>query len=208
MSSNLQSIHDALKEYAEKTGIDLPSNPFAHRLETCDSVEAIVGLLEGQMKEFKEYREGNRRLINWVLPVVEVVHSLSDVIGEVVSLVSRPGSPSAPFDLFLASPVSFSTRKGNICWRQRSSRGLCTPCSYRPDRPDILDHQAAKGVSSSYDALGDLFECIGRFLNRLQIYTAITLTPSMRDIIVRIMVEILSALALARKQIKVGRFSA
>ena len=100
MSSNLQSIHDALKEYAEKTGIDLPSNPFAHRLETCDSVEAIVGLLEGQMKEFKEYREGNRRLINWVLPVVEVVHSLSDVIGEVVSLVSRPGSPSAPFDRF------------------------------------------------------------------------------------------------------------
>lgn len=125
-SSNLQSIHDALKEYAETTGIDLPSNHFAHRLETCDSVEAIVGLLEDQMKEFKEYREGNRKLINWVSPVVEVVGKLSDVIGEVVSLVSRLGSPFVPFDHFFVTPVSFSAGKSNLCWRQRSSRGLCT----------------------------------------------------------------------------------
>jgi hypothetical protein len=128
-SSNLQSIHDALKEYAEKTGIDLPSNPFAHRLETCDSVEAVVGLLEGQMKEFKEYREGNGRLINWLRPVVEVVHKLSDVIGEVASLVSALALYTRLSSL-LAPPGSLSARKGNICWRQRSSRGLCTPCGY------------------------------------------------------------------------------
>lgn len=114
-SSNLQSIHDALKEYAETTGIDLPSNHFAHRLETCDSVEAVVGLLEGQMKEFKEYREGNRKLINWVSPVVEVVGKLSDVIGEVVSLVSRLGSPFVPFDHFFCnSSLLFRRQKQSL----------------------------------------------------------------------------------------------
>ena len=67
--------------------------------------------------------------------------------------------------------------------------------------------QAASGVSSSYDALLDLFECLGNFLNRLEIYTTIPSTPTMTNIIIKIMVELLSVLALATKQIKLGRFS-
>ena len=67
--------------------------------------------------------------------------------------------------------------------------------------------QTASDVSSSYDALVDLFECIGNFLKRLRIYTDLPLSPSMSDIIVKIMTELLSVLALATKQIKQGRFS-
>jgi len=62
-------------------------------------------------------------------------------------------------------------------------------------------------VSSSYDALLDLFEHLGSFLERLDIYTKIQLTPIMTGIIVKIMAEILSVLALATKQIKERRFS-
>jgi hypothetical protein len=68
-------------------------------------------------------------------------------------------------------------------------------------------YQAASGVTSSYDALLDLFECIGNFLKRLEIYTTIPPTSLMTDIIIKIMVELLSVLALATKQIKQGRFS-
>ena len=67
--------------------------------------------------------------------------------------------------------------------------------------------QAASGVNSSYDALVDLFDCIGNFLKRLRVYTNIPLSPSMKEISVKIMVELLSVLALATKQIKQGRFS-
>ena len=67
--------------------------------------------------------------------------------------------------------------------------------------------QTASDVSSSYDALVDLFECIGNFLKRLRIYTDFPLSSSMTDIIVKIMIELLSVLALATKQIKQGRFS-
>ena len=67
--------------------------------------------------------------------------------------------------------------------------------------------QAADGVSSSYDALVDLFECIGNFLKRLRIYTDVPMSPSMTDIIIKIMAELLSVFALATKQIKQGRFS-
>jgi hypothetical protein len=67
--------------------------------------------------------------------------------------------------------------------------------------------QAASGVTSSYDALLDLFECLGNFLKRLEIYTNIPPTPTMTDIIVKIMIELLSVLALATTQIRQGRFS-
>ena len=73
--------------------------------------------------------------------------------------------------------------------------------------PDVWRHQAAIGVSSSYDSLVDLFECLGNFLKRLEIYTAIPVTPLMMDIIVKIMVELLSVLALATKQVQQGRLS-
>ena len=68
-------------------------------------------------------------------------------------------------------------------------------------------HQAADGVSSSYDALVDLFECVGNFLKRLRIYTDVPISSLMTDIIVKIMAELLSVFALATKQIKQGRFS-
>jgi len=62
-------------------------------------------------------------------------------------------------------------------------------------------------VSTSYDALVDLFECVGNFLNRLRIYTEIPFSPSMSGIITKILVEVLSVLSLATKQIKQGRLS-
>jgi hypothetical protein len=48
---------------------------------------------------------------------------------------------------------------------------------------------------------------LGNFLKRLEIYTAIPPTPILMEVIVKIMVELLSVLALASKQIKQGRFS-
>ncbi|KAF8259451.1 hypothetical protein EI94DRAFT_1834401 [Lactarius quietus] len=71
---------------------------------------------------------------------------------------------------------------------------------------DVL-FAAVEGVSASYDALLELFECIGSFLKRLEIYTKIPLSHLMTEIIVKIMVELLSILAQAKKQIKQGRLS-
>ena len=67
--------------------------------------------------------------------------------------------------------------------------------------------QTASGVTSSYDALLDLFDSLGNFLKRLEVYTTIPPTPMMMDLIVKIIVELLSVLASATKQIKQGRFS-
>jgi len=65
----------------------------------------------------------------------------------------------------------------------------------------------SKGVSSSYDALVDLFEHVGKFLRRLNVYTEMPFNDGLMVILVKIMVGVLSVLALATKQIKLGRFS-
>ena len=67
--------------------------------------------------------------------------------------------------------------------------------------------QAAKGVISSFDALVDLLESIEYFLKRLDIYTRIPATPAMDEIVVKILVELLTTLALATRELKQGRSS-
>ena len=62
-------------------------------------------------------------------------------------------------------------------------------------------------MSASYDALLELFECLGNFLKRLYVYTGISLDPLMTDIVAKIMVELISILAVAKKQIGRGRLS-
>ncbi|KAI0295152.1 hypothetical protein B0F90DRAFT_1206094 [Multifurca ochricompacta] len=64
---------------------------------------------------------------------------------------------------------------------------------------------AAKDVAASRDALVDLFERIENFFKRLEMYIEVPPTTAMTDIIVKIMVEVLSILAIATKEIKQGR---
>ncbi|KAH9984697.1 hypothetical protein BJV77DRAFT_1153136, partial [Russula vinacea] len=64
---------------------------------------------------------------------------------------------------------------------------------------------AAKDASASQNKLIGLFNCIERFFLRLEIYTGITPTSSMKDIINEIMVEVLTILAIATKEAKRGR---
>jgi hypothetical protein len=60
---------------------------------------------------------------------------------------------------------------------------------------------------ASYEPLFELLESIEHFLNRLDIYTRIPPTPAMDEIVAKIMVELLSTLALATKELKQGRSS-
>ena len=53
----------------------------------------------------------------------------------------------------------------------------------------------------------NIFESIENFLRRLEIYTKITPTVAMTEMVVKILVELLSTLALATKQIEEGKSS-
>ncbi|KAN0133358.1 hypothetical protein V8E53_008798 [Lactarius tabidus] len=167
--SNFQVVLDALDKYVEQTGIDLKEHPFAVKVLGCNSPASVLLLLQENVKVFKEYRDNNRKFIHCLSPVVQFVHTFSDILGEAAGLV-----PFQPAKLiFVCINVLFT---------------------------------AAEGVSASYDALLELFESVGSFLKRLEIYTKISLSPLMTEIIVKIMAEMLSILSQAKKLLKQGRF--
>ena len=67
--------------------------------------------------------------------------------------------------------------------------------------------QTAMDVRASQESLIDIFERMENFFQRLEIYTNVSPTPEMSDMIVKIMVEVLSILAIATKEMKQGRTS-
>jgi hypothetical protein len=71
----------------------------------------------------------------------------------------------------------------------------------------VIPSQAAMDVRASQDTLIDIFERMESFFQRLEIYTRVSPPPAMIDIIVRIMVEVISILGMATKEMKQGRMS-
>ena len=65
----------------------------------------------------------------------------------------------------------------------------------------------AKAVSDDQDVLTTVFERIENFFRRLETYVEVTPTAGMTDIMVKIMVEMLSILSIATKEIKQSRAS-
>ena len=88
-TSSIQLITKALADYTKVTGVDLSKNPFAVTVEQSNSPEAILELLQEREVAFKQYRDGNRRLIKCLSPAVKVIQAFSGILGEAVSLVSH-----------------------------------------------------------------------------------------------------------------------
>ena len=91
---NYQSIFDgALVAYKKKTGKDLTSDPLHHRLESCESPDAILSILREQIPGFDQSEAGcsDTRCARWLKSTVKVLYMYSMAIGENVGQVSLCG---------------------------------------------------------------------------------------------------------------------
>lgn len=116
--SRFQSIlSNALCDYTKQTGVDLAKYESANQIEGCNSPDEVVFILRDKAKKFKEYREGNRKLINWITPIVQVVHVFSGLLSEGSAVVSRRAFFSFQLTvLMINSPAAFSTRETHFHW--------------------------------------------------------------------------------------------
>ena len=71
----------------------------------------------------------------------------------------------------------------------------------------LLSTKTAKDVDASQEVLVDLFGRIENFFRRIESYTEVRPTAAMMDIIVKILVEVLSILAMATKEFGRGQAS-
>lgn len=110
-------LRTALADYSKQVGIDLAAHPLTDRFQSCGSPDDVLKLLEDKAKEFKDFRDGNRKLLDWLHPVVQVVHTLSAVLGTSLTLVG--GIPLCHVCFFyhqVLFPGSVPTSKGDLCW--------------------------------------------------------------------------------------------
>jgi hypothetical protein len=81
----------ALQDYKDKTGNTLTDHPIAKQLETCESVNSIAAILQGQAQSFREFRENDGRLMKALNSSVDVLcsPSISSTLNEAIGLVVR-----------------------------------------------------------------------------------------------------------------------
>jgi hypothetical protein len=88
-SSDFKSILDsALTKYEKKTGKPLLDDPLAAKLQRCDSIDTIRAIFQAQAEAFKS-KDGDKRLMKWIDPTVNVLCTFSDTLGGVAGIVRR-----------------------------------------------------------------------------------------------------------------------
>ena len=205
--SNFVPIFNAaLESYNRNTKKDLASHSLLPRLQSCDSPKAILAVLREQIPGLNYSKDGDDGLTKWVTPTVNVLYAFSATVGQGVGLVN--------IRMFLVetfgSNISFSGvpfGECSLCWHRRSTFGRCPLWLFCADSFDMHGSQAVKDASCSRDKLIELFNRIEHFFQRLEIYTGVTPTTAMTDMVIEIMVEVLAILAIATKEVKRGRFS-
>jgi hypothetical protein len=87
-SSNFQLIfNNALKAYEKRTKSDLLAHPLVAQLEDCNSLTATLAVIHQQVQQFHQSRGGDESLTKWLDPTMKALYSLSEILGEGVSLV-------------------------------------------------------------------------------------------------------------------------
>jgi hypothetical protein len=117
-------------------------------------------------------------------------------------------------DLLLSDPHShinlagILTRECCVCWYRRSPVGVYSLTCVGPvGHRNTYISQAAKDVRAGQDTLIDIFERMESFFRRLEMYTDVPQTAEMMDTIILILVEVLSILGVATREIRQGRIS-
>ena len=88
-NSNYRFIFDnALEAYRKKTKKDLRSHPLLAELHACNSPDAVLTILRGQIDQSRRASSADGRLTSWLSPTVNVLYTLSAAVGEGISLVS------------------------------------------------------------------------------------------------------------------------
>ena len=66
----------ALQAYEKKAGVSLAQHPLAIKLQNCDSVEAVTGILQDQARAVGDF-QGSDRIMKSIKTTVSILSKLS-----------------------------------------------------------------------------------------------------------------------------------
>ena len=87
--SNFTAIFDAAsQEYKTLTKKDLATHPFAAAFEDRNSPHSILNVFRNQAQAFDAFRKGDDKLMTLLTPIVNILFSFAETLGEGVGMVS------------------------------------------------------------------------------------------------------------------------
>ena len=88
-TSNFAAIFDAAsREYKALTKQDLATHPLAAAIEGYNTSDAILNIFRKQTSAFDKFCKGDDKLMEYLGPIVNILFTFSETLGEGVSLVS------------------------------------------------------------------------------------------------------------------------
>jgi len=78
-------FESALRAYQHTAVVTLAENPLAIRVQSCDTVESVITVLQGQAGSFSEFR-GSDRVMNAIKNTVSILTRLSDTASLAVDI--------------------------------------------------------------------------------------------------------------------------
>ena len=88
-SSNFQSVFNAaLDAYEKRTESSLVAHPLSAKLQSCNSVSAIISEFEDLVQQFDGRRKSDQSLTKWLNPTVKILYALTEPLGEIAGQVS------------------------------------------------------------------------------------------------------------------------
>ena len=208
LSSSFHSIiNNALKAYEKRTKNNLLFHPLAEQLQTCNSPGAILQVLQQQVEKVNRSQTGDEMLTKWLDPTVKVLYAFTEALGEGVGLVCFKVVFSITICTLMFFWAGFLTCKSDLCGSGRPPFGVYPHSLYLRTGDLKSTSQAVKDVRASHGTIIDVFERMECFFLRLETYIEVQPTTEMRDIIIKIMVEVLSILAIVTKEVNRYRMS-
>jgi hypothetical protein len=92
-SARLQALFEpALRVYEKRAGVCLAQHPLAIKLQSCDSIEAITGLLQDQAQAFRDM-EGSDKIMKSLKTSISILSKLSFAVplADALNLVCQKG---------------------------------------------------------------------------------------------------------------------
>ena len=88
-ASNFAAIFDAAsREYKSLTKQDLATHPLAAAIEGYNTPDAILNIFRKQTSAFDKFCKGDDKLMEHLGPIVNILFTFSETLGDGVSLVS------------------------------------------------------------------------------------------------------------------------
>ena len=196
----------ALHAYKKRTRGDLVLHPLAARLQSCDSPDDILAVLQEHARAIDQSWNTDEKLALWLDPIVNVLYALSSSLGESVGLViiracsismraltSMFQIPSPAKVIFVGIGVILS-----VCtFLDSRAQAILTPKIF----------QEAHATRAYRDGLINVFRRMATFFRRLLTYTEVPPPQSSKNSNEEIMLTVLSIITSVTEEVIEGRTS-